>query len=48
MTLNEALNRLYSGTVVPGPSAEYYLLREAVRQLTPAQVREIEELTNAS
>jgi len=45
MTLHECLEAMYRGTVGTGVTAEYLLLREAVRQLTPEQVREIEALT---
>lgn len=41
MTLHEALDRVYQHR---GCSAEYLLLRQAVRALTPDQVREIEAL----
>lgn len=42
MTLNEALDRVYARH---GTSAEYLLLRQAVRALTPEQVAEIEALS---
>lgn len=45
MTLFECLDALHRGQVKPGVTAEYLLLREAVRQLTPDQVRAIEALT---
>ena len=48
MTLHECLETIYRGTAGTGVTTEYLLLREAVRQLTPEQVREIESLTNSS
>lgn len=45
MSLHEALERLYNGSFEAGLSVEYLLLRQAVRQLTPEQVKEIEALT---
>jgi hypothetical protein len=44
MTLHDALNAMYHGRVKTGVTAEYLLLREAVRQLTREQVIEIENL----
>ncbi len=45
MSLHEALDHLYRGQVPPGLSAEYLLLRQAVRELTPEQVASIGALT---
>lgn len=42
MTLHEALDKVYVAT---GHSAEWLLLREAVRSLTEPQVRAIEALS---
>ena len=42
MTLHEALDRVYQSG---GCTAEYLLLRQAVRSLTPEQVAEIERLS---
>lgn len=44
MTLFEALDRVHTLT---GTSAEYLLLRQAVRALSEPQVREIEALCKA-
>lgn len=44
MTLHEALNRVYCRQVEYGITAEYLLLREAIRQLTAQQVEEINQL----
>ena len=41
MTLHEALDRVYQSG---GLTAEYILLRQAVRSLTPEQVAEIERI----
>lgn len=48
VSLHECLEAIHRGTVGTGMTTEYLLLREAVRQLTPEQVKEIESLANSS